>query len=151
MAIHQYEAPMTIDGRDAAARIYVREHRDESRYYDHTVIEKSEPSGTPGAGAAERPRSAPALSEGSDRTLHGPVARGGVRRYPRLRTSSLYVLVSKRERARKAYRTKAKTSPARNPKTAPIHSAVVLAVSRGAFGPVKIIRDGVTPGPEITA
>lgn len=68
VAVHQYEAPMTIDGRSASARIYVREHGDGHRYYDHAVIENKEPSGISGGSIREDSRpTQPA--EGSGATL----------------------------------------------------------------------------------
>lgn len=38
VAVHQYEAAATVDGRPGTVRLYVREHRDGRRYYDHVVL-----------------------------------------------------------------------------------------------------------------
>lgn len=70
-AVHQYEAPVTIDGRPAQARLYVREHLDGSRYYDHAVIEKSEPSGIPGEGTDNGAQSLQP-AEGSEKSVANP-------------------------------------------------------------------------------
>lgn len=66
VAVHQYEAPIEIDGRPATARLFVREHADGQRYYDHAVIENEEPSGMPGGSIPEDRRpSQPAEGSGS--------------------------------------------------------------------------------------
>lgn len=67
-AVHQYDAPVVLDGEPKTASIFVREHADGHRYYDHVVLGKNEPSGMPG-GAAREGRWPVQPAEGSGATI----------------------------------------------------------------------------------
>lgn len=53
-AVHRYASRADIDGAPADVMIFVREHRDGRRFYDHAVLNEGGPSGTSGDASASR-------------------------------------------------------------------------------------------------
>ncbi|MFG1462125.1 PLxRFG domain-containing protein [Xanthobacter sp. DSM 24535] len=51
--LHEYAARAQINGKAASVRIFVREHADGKRYYDHAIFEETGPGWSPGDGTAD--------------------------------------------------------------------------------------------------
>ncbi len=70
IAVHEYVAPVEIDGKAGRAVVFVREARDGKRFYDQAIIENGEPAGIPGESArTDANRSSVQPAAGSDNSV----------------------------------------------------------------------------------
>lgn len=68
-----YDVPANFDGVAHAVKIFVRNHSDGNRYYDHVTVEKKTPAGLTGSTSTSKPASAPTLPyTGVNRTIPKP-------------------------------------------------------------------------------
>jgi hypothetical protein len=78
-----YSTNATFDGVPHAVKIFVRNHSDGNRYYDHVTVEKKTPAGLTGSASSGDPSSAPTLPyAGVDSTIPNPDDKSTLKSFP---------------------------------------------------------------------